>query len=113
MVIVFIIGSSVWIYCRCRRHYPERNTYGAIVTRKHARRVNKTGNKHFDKQFNLGDINIKSLEPNSVLKLNMADVPSRTHRIRSIIASHDFKIVKRFGRQFDRYQIIDIIRLFS
>ena len=32
MVILFIISTAIWIFFQCRRHYPERNTYGAIET---------------------------------------------------------------------------------
>lgn len=31
LVILFIIGTAVWIFFQCRRHYPERNAYGAIA----------------------------------------------------------------------------------
>ena len=33
-VILFIIATAIWIFFQCRRHYPERNAYGAIASSK-------------------------------------------------------------------------------
>lgn len=91
MVILFIISTAIWIFFQCRRHYPERNTYGAIET---------------------ANININALDPGSVLKGNStenktrADSSSKRTRSRSIvpavadnciISSQDFKILHRLG----------------
>jgi hypothetical protein len=35
LVILFIIGTAVWIFFQCRRHYPERDAYGAIASSKY------------------------------------------------------------------------------
>ena len=35
LVILFIIGTAIWIFFQCRRHYPERDVYGAIATSKY------------------------------------------------------------------------------
>ncbi|UJR36637.1 hypothetical protein I4U23_029356 [Adineta vaga] len=89
LVILFIIGTAVWIFFQCRRHYPERNAYGAIATT---------------------DLNINTLEPSQVLKIGLTDSihrngTSKRTRSRSIvpvlenstISSQDFKIVKRLS----------------
>ncbi|CAF0915460.1 unnamed protein product [Rotaria sp. Silwood1] len=89
LVILFIIGTAVWIFFQCRRHYPERNTYGAIAST---------------------DMHIHTLEPSEVLKSTTSEINSRgltKKRTRSksivtihenfIISSDDFKIIKRLG----------------
>ncbi|CAF2799562.1 unnamed protein product [Rotaria sp. Silwood2] len=89
LVILFIIGTAVWIFFQCRRHYPERNAYGAIAST---------------------DMNIHALEPSEVLKSNAVEMNPRggsRKRTRSksivtvlenfIISSEDFKIIKRLG----------------
>lgn len=88
-VILFIIGTAVWIFFQCRRHYPERNNYGAVEST---------------------NININTLEPSQVKKISMAEPSSRSgyskrSRSRSIvpvlensnISSQDFKIIRRLG----------------
>ncbi|CAF0961178.1 unnamed protein product [Rotaria sordida] len=90
LVILFIVGTAVWIFFQCRRHYPERNTYGAIAST---------------------DINIHTLEPSEVLlKSGAIETNPRggnRKRIRSksvvpatenfSISSEDIKITKRLG----------------
>ncbi|CAF1031089.1 unnamed protein product [Adineta ricciae] len=88
-VIFFIIGTAIWIFFQCRRHYPERNTYGAIATT---------------------DMNINTLEPSQVLKISLPESNHRNATVRrprsrsivpvlenSTISSQDFKVIKRLG----------------
>ncbi|CAF4610412.1 unnamed protein product [Rotaria magnacalcarata] len=89
LVILFIIGTAIWIFFQCRRHYPERNAYGAIAPT---------------------DINIHTLQPSEVIKPAVLETNSRNgsrKRTRSksiapvleniVISSLDFKIIKRLG----------------
>ncbi|CAF3630309.1 unnamed protein product [Rotaria socialis] len=89
LVILFIIGTAVWIFFQCRRHYPERNAYGAIAST---------------------DINIHTLQPSEAIKPAVIETNSRNGsrkrtRSKSIapvlenigISSVDFKIIKRLG----------------
>jgi len=39
-VILFIIGTAVWIFFQCRRHYPERNNYGALESNMNKKKKN-------------------------------------------------------------------------
>ncbi|CAF1123858.1 unnamed protein product [Adineta steineri] len=89
LVILFIIGTAVCIFFQCRRHYPERNTYGAVATT---------------------NLNINTLEPSQGVKIGLTDNYHRsgTHKRprsksivpvleNSIISSQDFKVIKRLG----------------
>ncbi|CAF4453079.1 unnamed protein product, partial [Adineta steineri] len=76
-------------FFQCRRHYPERNTYGAVATT---------------------NLNINTLEPSQGVKIGLTDTYHRsgTHKRprsksivpvleNSIISSQDFKVIKRLG----------------